>query len=161
MPTSPWAPLQSTAGASGFGILHSDAKRHIFRFEEKPKDPKLLDELRIPPDLLTELGRPADAEFYQGSMGIYVFNRQVLIDALAGDQDDFGKHIIPGLAAGFSIAFSAGQRGQRNAVSTGGSRRRRHHDPQLSPDGRRLLPDRSLGAESGPSTTSHRMPLPH
>jgi glucose-1-phosphate adenylyltransferase len=81
--------------ASGFGILHSDAKRHIFRFEEKPKEPKLLDELRIPPDLLKELGRPADAELYQGSMGIYVFNRQVLIDALASTQDDFGKHIIP------------------------------------------------------------------
>jgi glucose-1-phosphate adenylyltransferase len=81
--------------ASGFGILHSDAKRHIFRFEEKPKDPKLLDELRIPPDLLTELGRPADAKLYQGSMGIYVFNRRVLIDALADNQDDFGKHIIP------------------------------------------------------------------
>jgi len=81
--------------ASGFGILHSDAKRHIFRFEEKPKDPKLLDELHIPPDLLTELGRPVDAELYQGSMGIYVFNRQVLIDALARNQDDFGKHIIP------------------------------------------------------------------
>ena len=28
-------------------------------------------------------------------MGIYVFNRQVLIDALANDYDDFGKHIIP------------------------------------------------------------------
>jgi glucose-1-phosphate adenylyltransferase len=81
--------------ASGFGILHSDAKRRIFRFEEKPKDPKLLDELRIPPDLLDELGRPADAELYQGSMGIYVFNRQILIDALANDHDDFGKHIIP------------------------------------------------------------------
>ena len=81
--------------ASGFGILQSDAKRRIFRFEEKPKDPKLLAELRIPPDLLKELGQPADAELYQGSMGIYVFNRQVLIDALANDYDDFGKHIIP------------------------------------------------------------------
>jgi len=48
--------------ASGFGILHSDANRHIFRFEEKPTDPKLLDELRIPPNLLKELDRPADAE---------------------------------------------------------------------------------------------------
>jgi glucose-1-phosphate adenylyltransferase len=28
-------------------------------------------------------------------MGIYVFNRQVLIDALANNYDDFGKHIIP------------------------------------------------------------------
>ena len=45
--------------------------------------PKLLDELRIPPNLLEQLGRPADAELHQGSIGIYVFNRQVLIDALA------------------------------------------------------------------------------
>src|SRR5215469_15238061 len=81
--------------ASGFGIMHSDAHRRIFRFEEKPKDPKLLDELRIPSDLLVELGRPADAELYQGSMGIYVFNRQVLIDVLENSYEDFGKHIIP------------------------------------------------------------------
>ena len=80
---------------SGFGIMYSDAKRRIFRFEEKPKEPKLLDELRIPPDLLRELGRPADTELYQGSMGIYVFNRQVLVNALENSYDDFGKHIIP------------------------------------------------------------------
>jgi glucose-1-phosphate adenylyltransferase len=81
--------------ASSFGIMHSDAKRRIFRFEEKPKDPKVLDELRIPPELLTELGHPAEAELYQGSMGIYVFNRQILVDALANNYDDFGKHVIP------------------------------------------------------------------
>jgi glucose-1-phosphate adenylyltransferase len=81
--------------ASSFGIMQSDAKRRIYRFEEKPKDSKILDELRIPPELLTELDRPADAELYQGSMGIYVFNRQILVDALANDYDDFGKHIIP------------------------------------------------------------------
>jgi len=81
--------------ASGFGIMQSDAKRRIFRFEEKPKDSKLLDELRIPPDLLNELGHPVDTELYQGSMGIYVFNRQVLIDVLGNNHDDFGKHIIP------------------------------------------------------------------
>jgi glucose-1-phosphate adenylyltransferase len=81
--------------ASGFGIMHSDANRRIYRFEEKPKDPKLLEELRIPRDLLKDLGRPADAELYQGSMGIYVFNRQILIDSLNNSLDDFGKHIIP------------------------------------------------------------------
>ena len=81
--------------ASSFGIMESDVERRIFRFEEKPKDPKLLNELRIPPDLLNGLGRPADAELYQGSMGIYVFNRQTLIDALDNRYDDFGKHIIP------------------------------------------------------------------
>jgi glucose-1-phosphate adenylyltransferase len=81
--------------ASGFGIMHSDTDRRIFRFEEKPKEPALLDELRIPSVLLTELGLPSDAERYQGSMGIYVFNRQVLIDSLNNKCDDFGKHIIP------------------------------------------------------------------
>jgi glucose-1-phosphate adenylyltransferase len=81
--------------ASSFGIMQSDAKRRIYRFEEKPKDPQILNELRIPPELLTELDRPADAELYQGSMGIYVFNRQILVDTLANDYDDFGKHIIP------------------------------------------------------------------
>jgi glucose-1-phosphate adenylyltransferase len=83
------------AAASGFGIMHSDANRRIYRFEEKPKDPKLLEELRIPPELLKDLGRPTDSELYQGSMGIYVFNRQILIDALDNTHDDFGKHIIP------------------------------------------------------------------
>src|SRR5271166_2957861 len=83
------------AAASGFGIMQSDATRRIYRFEEKPKDPKLLDELRIPANLLKELGRPVETELYQGSMGIYVFNRQVLIDVLNNTHDDFGKHIIP------------------------------------------------------------------
>jgi glucose-1-phosphate adenylyltransferase len=88
-------PVDRTA-ASSFGIMHSDANRHIVRFEEKPKDPKLLDELKIPPELLKTLDLPADSDLFQGSMGIYVFNRDVLIKCLAGDQDDFGKHIIPG-----------------------------------------------------------------
>ncbi len=83
------------AAASGFGIMHSHLNRRIYRFEEKPKDPKLLEELRIPPDLLQDLGRPTDAELYQGSMGIYVFNRKILIDVLDNSYDDFGKHIIP------------------------------------------------------------------
>jgi glucose-1-phosphate adenylyltransferase len=81
--------------ASSFGIMHSDVDRRIFRFEEKPKDPKLLDELRIPAPLLQDLGHPEDAELYEGSMGIYVFNRHMLIESLNNDYDDFGKHVIP------------------------------------------------------------------
>jgi glucose-1-phosphate adenylyltransferase len=89
--------------ASDFGIMHSDAKRRIFRFEEKPKDPKLLDELQIPPELLKELNLPEDSELYQGSMGIYVFNRQILIDSLNNDLDDFGKHVIPGSLQNYKV----------------------------------------------------------
>lgn len=83
------------SAASSFGIMHSDANRRIFRFEEKPKEPALLDELKVPPPLLTELGLPEDSELFQGSMGIYVFNRRILIECLNNDLDDFGKHIIP------------------------------------------------------------------
>ena len=83
------------AAASAFGIMHSDSNRRIFRFEEKPKEPALLDELRIPPALLKDLGLAEDSELFQGSMGIYVFNRDILIECLNNDHDDFGKHIIP------------------------------------------------------------------
>lgn len=95
-------PVDRTA-ASAFGIMHSDANRNIVRFEEKPKDPKLLNELKIPPELLKTLDLPADSDLFQGSMGIYVFNRDVLIKCLAGDQDDFGKHIIPGALQQYKV----------------------------------------------------------
>ena len=85
------------AAATDFGIMHSDSERRIIRFQEKPKEPALLDELTIPGPLLRDLGRRPDEELFQASMGIYVFNRQVLIDVLANDTDaDFGKHVIPG-----------------------------------------------------------------
>ncbi len=81
--------------APGFGIMHTDARRQITSFVEKPKEPAELDSLRIPGDLLQQLGHGADEDLYQASMGIYVFNRQALVEALDNDLVDFGKHIIP------------------------------------------------------------------
>ena len=83
--------------ATDFGIMHTDAERKIVQFEEKPSDPALLDKLRIPAPLLGELGQPAEAELFQASMGIYIFNRETLIAALDNDYVDFGKHVIPEL----------------------------------------------------------------
>ena len=34
--------------ATGFGIMHTDESRRIIEFVEKPKDPAVLDSLRIP-----------------------------------------------------------------------------------------------------------------
>ena len=87
----------SREDAPSFGIMHTDASRRIIRFEEKPRTAALLDTLSIPKPLLAELKLPADAEFYQASMGIYVFNRQTLITALDNAHIDFGKHVIPQL----------------------------------------------------------------
>lgn len=87
----------SREAASAFGIMHTDEQRKIIRFEEKPKKPELLDELRIPANLLQELGHKPTEELFQASMGIYVFTRQALIDALDNTHVDFGKHVIPEL----------------------------------------------------------------
>ena len=81
--------------ARGFGIMQTDDRKRITRFVEKPTDPAVLDSLRIPPALGAELGLPPDADRYQASMGIYLFNRSVLEACLDNQHDDFGKHIIP------------------------------------------------------------------
>ena len=67
--------------ASRFGILNTNPDGTIYEFEEKPKKPKSTN----------------------ASMGIYVFNWNVLRDALIADEEDetssndFGKNIIPNL----------------------------------------------------------------
>ncbi len=81
--------------AADFGIMHSGPDRRITRFVEKPKDPALQDELKLDRELLESIGSDPNEELFQASMGIYVFNREVLIDCLKGDLDDFGKHVIP------------------------------------------------------------------
>ncbi|QQY07415.1 MAG: hypothetical protein JMM75_01860 [Candidatus Xiphinematobacter sp.] len=80
----------SRASASGFGIMQTDEKCHIAHFVEKPKDPTILDTLKIPPDLLKAIGHSGSAELYQASMGIYVFNRSILSKCLDNDLEDFG-----------------------------------------------------------------------
>ncbi|HEX3275660.1 MAG TPA: glucose-1-phosphate adenylyltransferase [Gemmatimonadales bacterium] len=77
-------PVRSDA-AGGFGIMEVGEDGRITRFVEKPTDPAVQATLRGYPDEL-----PA-------SMGIYLFDREVLADALAGSEVDFGKHIIPRL----------------------------------------------------------------
>jgi glucose-1-phosphate adenylyltransferase len=47
------------------------------------------------PELLSLVGSSPDQELYQASMGIYVFNRDVLVSCLENDLVDFGKHVIP------------------------------------------------------------------
>jgi len=80
---------------SEFGIMQSGVDRRITGFIEKPADESALQEMKMGPELLREIGLGEDAELFQASMGIYVFNRNVLIESLANDLFDFGKHIIP------------------------------------------------------------------
>jgi glucose-1-phosphate adenylyltransferase len=78
-----------------FGIIRSGVNRRITRFVEKPTDEAVLQEMKMSSELLGAIGSNQDAELFQASMGIYVFNRDVLIQSLQNDLVDFGKHIIP------------------------------------------------------------------
>jgi glucose-1-phosphate adenylyltransferase len=82
--------------ASALGILQVNDERQIIRFEEKPKDPAVLDSLRVQRDLYSSFEIRGDEDFFLASMGIYVFNRDVLLQLLDNNFTDFGKHIIPG-----------------------------------------------------------------
>ncbi len=81
--------------AQSLGILQTDAERRIVRFVEKPKEPDLLDRLRLDRSAYARLGIEGDQEFLLASMGIYLFNRDILFHLLDNDLADFGRHILP------------------------------------------------------------------
>jgi glucose-1-phosphate adenylyltransferase len=80
---------------SEFGIMQSGVDRRITGFIEKPADETELQEMKMNRELLRGIGSNEDEELFQASMGIYVFNRNVLIESLENDLVDFGNHIIP------------------------------------------------------------------
>jgi glucose-1-phosphate adenylyltransferase len=85
----------SRSEAQSLGIMQIDAERRITRFVEKPKDPALLAPLKLSPDWYAALGIKGEGELYPASMGIYVFNRDIIRRLLDNTLTDFGKHVIP------------------------------------------------------------------
>jgi len=81
---------------AGLGIMQMDEDFQIQRFVEKPKEPEVQDSLRLDRKWYGQLGIQSDEELFLASMGIYVFDREVLVELLDNDYTDFGKHIIPG-----------------------------------------------------------------
>ena len=81
--------------AGSLGIMQIDAERRITRFVEKPKEPALLDSLKLLPEWYAPLGINGQGELFLASMGIYVFNRDILRRLLENTLTDFGKHILP------------------------------------------------------------------
>jgi glucose-1-phosphate adenylyltransferase len=73
--------------ASAFGILKVNRQGRIVHFEEKPGPDRL-------PDLVSDW--PGIGETFLASMGIYVFGRGPLEQALRDPAlNDFGRHVIP------------------------------------------------------------------
>ncbi len=87
-------PVNRTA-AQSLGILQIADDLRITRFVEKPKDPAVIDSLKLSPEMQAKLEIKAGDESLLASMGIYVFNRKLICELLDNPLSDFGKHIIP------------------------------------------------------------------
>ena len=88
--------------AKRFGIMNTDADNRIFEFEEKPAKPKST----------------------KASMGVYIFNKDVLFEYLKADEEDkksskdFGKNIIPAMLRDGKRMFAYGFSGYWKDVGT-------------------------------------------
>lgn len=82
---------------TGLGVMRVREDLAIEEFVEKPTEPAVIEKLVIPGNLSRLLKDPSQEGMCLASMGIYVFNAQTMVNALRGDETDFGKEIIPRL----------------------------------------------------------------
>lgn len=86
--------MEPAAAAGKFGILETDENWRILGFEEKPLNPK------------TSRAHPGKVN---ASMGVYIFNTQLLVPILIDDAEnttsshDFGKDIIPRIISKYRV----------------------------------------------------------
>jgi glucose-1-phosphate adenylyltransferase len=80
--TVPAIRVRKEQAANSLGVFEVDQNMKVIGFEEKPSQPKPI---------------PGDPDHVLGSMGIYVFKSNVLMEALQMKGDDFGKDIIPAM----------------------------------------------------------------
>lgn len=82
--------------AGAFGIMRCDASGRVQGFLEKPRTKEELALVKTDPAWIEAQGVASRGRSYLASMGIYVFNRQTLIDVLQKtNYQDFGKEVFP------------------------------------------------------------------
>jgi glucose-1-phosphate adenylyltransferase len=87
-----------------FGVIEADGDWRIVGFQEKPEEPRTL---------------PGDPQGILASMGVYVFNIEIMVrrlidDARSDSSHDFGKDIIPAMIQKdrvFAFDFREGDQG--------------------------------------------------
>jgi len=83
--------------AKEFGIIKVRKNGRIAEFVEKPKEDAVLDQLVTPDELFQEFNLKAEGKPYLGSMGVYIFNADVLENLVEThpEWDDFGRELLP------------------------------------------------------------------
>lgn len=89
--------------APSLGILGVDKSGRITRFREKPPLDQL-EGLETADELFQFFRIEAKGRPYMASMGIYVFNRNVIFEELATNQYiDFGKNLLPAMLEKYNL----------------------------------------------------------
>ena len=82
--------------AKSFGIVRLDDDGRVVGFLEKPQTVEELDLVRTDPAWIDAHGLKSNGRNCLASMGIYLFNRETLIEVLTKtDYQDFGKEVFP------------------------------------------------------------------
>lgn len=82
--------------AAGLGIMRVDAEGRVDGFLEKPQTEDELKLVRTDPAWIDAHGIPSQGRDCLANMGIYLFNRDTLLEVLdKTDYRDFGKEVFP------------------------------------------------------------------
>jgi glucose-1-phosphate adenylyltransferase len=82
--------------ATSLGIMRLDDSGRVVGFLEKPQSEQELNHVRTSPEWINERGIQSKGRDFLASMGIYLFNKESLLDVLEKtDYTDFGKEVFP------------------------------------------------------------------
>jgi glucose-1-phosphate adenylyltransferase len=82
--------------APEFGVMKVNRNTRIESFFEKPKQKEDLDAMSVPPEVFSKFNLEASGRTHLASMGIYLFNWNILFEMLENtDFEDFGREVIP------------------------------------------------------------------
>lgn len=86
----------SRSEASQLGIMKLDDSGRVLGFVEKPKTPEALAPVVMDPGWFERQGIASDGRELIANMGIYLFDRKLLVELLrTTDSEDFGHEIFP------------------------------------------------------------------
>lgn len=82
--------------ATGLGIMHVDNTGRVDGFVEKPTSEDQMTGVRMDSAWIDQQGVKSEGRDFLASMGIYIFNKRALKEALSEtDHQDFGKEVFP------------------------------------------------------------------
>ena len=84
--------------AKSFGVMRITDSGRVKGFVEKPQTDEAIDSVSMSPDWFAKNGLDARGRDCLASMGIYLFNRDLLVDAMRStSHEDFGREVFPEL----------------------------------------------------------------